>query len=372
MKSIFILQLQRFKRQPFLILTFFILTLVFVFFMGGNQMGGSDADGKVAVQAYTGAGTTQEEADYWMALLNDSDSFAFDLIEEEEARSAIIQGDTSMALEIRSDDYRMLAAVDDQNYQLVESYIQQVYTEELRMAEVEAASGQENIRESVEEERDSPVLTMQTETIDGESSGFAYDQSLQALFGMTLFFSLYTIMFSLSNVAEEKRDGTWDRLIVSPLRKWQIYLGHLAFCFLVGYLQILLIFLFFSYVLDYQITAHFGVIMIIIACFTFAIVSVGMLLIGLVRSTQQLQAVIPITATAMAMLGGAFWPVEIVTNDIIIMLSRAMPIYYGMEALKGAALLNQSLSEISGVLTLLVLFGVITMGVGINMMERRA
>ncbi|SDN72948.1 ABC transporter permease [Alkalicoccus daliensis] len=367
MKSIFILQLQRFRRKPLLVVSFFVLTLFFVFFLGGNDTGD-----KITIQSYAGDNTTQEQADYWIQLLNASESFEFVLVEEEEARNSIVQGDRNMALEIRDDDYRMLVAVDEQSYQIAANYIQQVFTEELRLAAAEAAVEEENIRAAIAEERISPVLALNMETINGESSGFVYDENLQALFGMTLFFSIYTIIFSLSNVAEEKRDGTWNRLIVSPLQKWQVYAGHVAYCFLVGYLQIILIFIFFKYMLGFQIEAHFGILMIIVACFTFTIVSVGMLLIGLVTSPQQLQAVIPITATAMAMLGGAFWPVEIVTNEVIVMLSKVMPMYYGMEALKGAALLNQSLGEITGALSILVLMGVITMGIGINLMERRA
>ncbi|TVP84928.1 MAG: ABC transporter permease, partial [Alkalicoccus sp.] len=247
MRSVFFLQLQRFRRKPFLVTSFFVLTLFFVFFLGGN-----DLSGKLLVQAYPGENTSEEEAAGWIDLLNESDAFLFELKEEEEVRNTIMRGERNMAVEIRPDDYRMLVAVDDQNYQLTESYIRQVFTEELRLSEVERVSEEENVRGQVEDELESPVLTLETETVSGrEENGIVYDQSLQALFGMTLYFSVFTMMFSLSTVAKEKRDGTWNRLLISPLSRWQAYLGHFTYCFLIGTLQIMLIFLFFDYVLDF-------------------------------------------------------------------------------------------------------------------------
>ncbi|WP_416150800.1 ABC transporter permease [Salipaludibacillus sp. HK11] len=367
MTSIFLLQLQRFRREPFLGVSFFVLTLFFVFFLAGNGSGD-----KITVQTYLSENVSETSADEWLTLLNESDTFRFELTDEEDARNSVINSEASLALQLMDDNYRMLVTVEDQDYQIVDSYVSQVFQKELRLAEVESSLESDGIRDSISQELEDPVLTVTSQTITGEGEGFVYDEKLHTLFGMTLFFSVYTMMFSLMNVAQEKRNGTWDRLIVSPLRKWEVYLGHLLYCFVIGFLQILMIFLFFEYVLNFNIGANFGVIMLIIACFAFAIVSVGMLIIGLVRTPQQLQAVIPIVATAMAMIGGAFWPIEIVSNDIILMLSKAMPLYYGVEALKAVALLDHGIFEIAGSLSVLILFGVISMGIGINLMERRA
>ncbi|WP_280772000.1 ABC transporter permease [Salipaludibacillus daqingensis] len=367
MISIFLLQWQRFRREPLLVLSFFGLTIFFVFFLAGSAN-----TNQITVQTYLEDDVSQSSADEWLTVLNQSETFRFELTEEEDARSAVMNGEASLALQLRNDNYRILVTVDDQNYQLVNGYVQQVFQEELRLAEVESSLESVEIRDTIAQELEEPVLTVTSDTIAGDDNGFLYDARLHTLFGMTLFFSVYTMMFSLTNVAEEKRLGTWDRLIVSPLRKWEVYLGHLLYCFLIGFLQILTIFLFFEYVFQFNIGANFGAILLIIACYAFAIVSVGMLLIGLVRTTQQLQAVIPIVATAMAMIGGAFWPVEIVSNEIMIILSKAMPIFYGMEALKGVAYLDQGILEISEPLAIMFLFGVFSMGIGINLMERRA
>lgn len=366
MRAIFFLQWKRLRRMPYLVLTFFLLTLLFVFFLGSNGQGG-----EMEVNAYPGENVKETEAAAWIDRLNESDSFDFELIEEEQARAAIMDGSRNLAVEIREHDYRMLVAVEDQNHQFVDSYANQVFREELRLQQAEEQTDAVNLRDGVAEEMTNPPLHLTITSVSGEESGSVYNASLQALFGMTLFFSMYTIMFSLSNVADEKRQGTWDRMIVSPFRKWEVYGGHLAYCFVLGMLQIMMIFVFFEWALGYDVNIPIGVIAVITACFTFAGVSVGMLLIGLVRTTQQLQAVIPIVVTSMAMLGGAFWPLEIVSNSFVFALSKGTPIYYGVQALHDASALGYGITGIAGHLSLLLLFGVLCMGVGINLMERR-
>ncbi|MCM3715849.1 ABC transporter permease [Alkalihalobacillus oceani] len=365
MKSVFLLQWQRFKRAPVLVLFFFGLTLLFVFFLAGFR-----SESELTVYTYGDETLTVEERDGWLEKLNESGALRFVWVEEEEARHAVATGMVSLALRLMKDDYRLLVATDEQTHYVVDSYVNQVFTEELRIRQLEA-SERADIRSEVERFLAEPVLTVSSTSLAGADGVFLDEERLHVLFGMTLFFSIYTIMFSLMNVAEEKREGTWNRLIVSPLRKWQVYTGHLLYCFIIGILQIVAVFFIFYYLLDFELGNRFGTMLIVIGCYVFAIVALGMLLIGLVRTSQQLQAVIPITSTAIAMLGGAFWPIEIVTNEVMLLLAQAMPIFYAMEGLKGASLYQYGVGEIATPLSFLLLIGVICMGIGINLMERK-
>ncbi|WP_096439979.1 ABC transporter permease [Alteribacter populi] len=367
MKSVFLLQWQRFRRAPVLVLSMMILTIAFV-----AVLGGFGSVNTLTVPTYSDTSLSEEEREFWLDRLNESDSFEFRWTEGAEAKQSVVEGSTSVAVQIMEDDYRMLVAADDQNRYLVEGYVNQIYSEELRLKEAEQYAVESSFREEVGSYMEEPAIAVVTTSVEGEEGTFQYNEQLQMLFGMTLFFSIYTIMFSLLTIVEEKRGGTWNRLIISPLHKWQIYLGHLLYCFIVGYAQIILIIVFFHYVFGFDIGDRFGTILIITACYTFAIVALGMLLMGLVNSTQQLQAVIPIVSTAIAMLGGAFWPIEVVTNEIMLALSKGVPMLYAIDALKGAAIYDRGLLELGEPLSIMLLFGVICMGVGINLMERRS
>jgi ABC-2 type transport system permease protein len=370
MKSIFLLQWQRFRRSPFLVLSMTVLSIVFALFIAGFS-----SNSEITLYAYTDPAMKEEQKGTLLAALNNNDAYQFELKEEAEVRQAVTVGEVTMAVQLMGDDYRILAAADDFNRPVVEQHVKRVYMEELRLREAERLGGGiggTDVRAEVGRSLAEPALRVTTSTPsagDGEIS-FAYDSQLQGLFGMTLFFAIYTIMFSLTRVSEEKGTGTWDRLIISPLRKWQMYVGHLVYCFMIGYAQIVLIFLLFQYVFGFDIGDRFGTIMIVTGCYVFSIVALGMLLIGLVRSTEQLYSVVPIVAVSMAMLGGAYWPIEAVSNQVILTIAKGIPITYGMEALIGAAQ-NMSILDLAEPLSIMLLIGVLCMGVGINLMERR-
>lgn len=366
MKSVFLLQWQRFRRSPVMVLSFFVMTIVFVALLAGNN----PAE-RPAILTYADESLPGSEAEDWVASLNEAQEFEFQLVEESEAREAVSAGDAALALHLMDEDYRIEVAADDMSRFVVEAFLNRKYREEVRLQQVEQQTADSNIRTEVAAAMEEPALRVTTSTIDDQEE-FQYDNQLQLLFGMTLFFSVYTIMFSLMKIVEEKRSGTWNRLILSPVRKWEIYLGHLAYSFAIGYAQIVLIFVLFKYVFNFDVGDRFGAILLIIACYTFAIVALSMLVMGLVSRPQQLQAIVPILATGMAMIGGAFWPIELVDNNMLLAISKVLPITYGLEALKGVAIYDRSWSELAEPISIMLLFGVVCMGIGINLMERRS
>ncbi|TWT05563.1 ABC transporter permease [Planococcus sp. CPCC 101016] len=365
MKSVFLLQWQRFRRAPVMMLSFLIMTIIFVALLAGNN----PAE-RPAILAYADDSLPESEAEDWVASLNKAEEFNFQLMSEKDVREAVAAGDAPLALRLMDGNYRIVLAADDMGRFVLEAFLNRKYREELRFQQVEQQIAGSDIRTEVAGLMEEPPLQVTTTTLEGTEE-FQYDNQLQLLFGMTLFFSVYTIMFSLMKIVEEKKYGTWNRLILSPVGKWEIYLGHLAYSFAIGYFQIVTIFILFKYAFHFDVGDRFGAILLIIACYTFAIVALSMLVMGLVSRPQQLQAVVPIIATGMAMIGGAFWPIELVNSNMLLAISKILPITYGLDALKGVAIYDRSWQELSEPISILLLIGVVCMGIGINLMERR-
>lgn len=365
MKSVFLLQWQRFRRAPIMVLSFLVMTIFFVALLAGNN----PAE-RPAILAYADNSLPETEAEAWVASLNKAEEFKFQLMDEKKVREAVSAGDAPLALRLMDKNYRIVLAADDTSRFVLEAFLNRKYREEMRLQQVEQQTAGSDLRQKVADLMEEPALQVVTSTLEGKEE-FQYDNQLQMLFGMTLFFSVYTIMFSLMKIVEEKKRGTWDRLILSPVAKWEIYLGHLTYSFTIGYVQITLIFVLFKYVFGFDVGNRFGAILLIIACYTFAIVALSMLVMSLVSRPQQLQAVVPIIATGMAMIGGAFWPIELVSNTMLLAIAKILPITYGLDALKGVAIYDRSWQELSEPISILLLFGVVCMGIGINFMERR-
>ncbi|TFB22928.1 ABC transporter permease [Filobacillus milosensis] len=367
MKALFLLQWQRLKREPLLIGSMMVMTIVFVLAMGGFRVSSA-----VSVPTYFDASVQNQKA--WLERLNEAtEGFEFFATEENRSKEDIALGKYPYALQVMEDDFRIFMLAEDENLQVLKQVVAQTYLKEKRVSTAAAQVDEpEQFRKQVKEYLSEPPIIVSKVTPGPLEGAPSYNQKLQTLYGMSLFFAMYTIIFSLSKIAEEKRTGTLNRIILSPIRKWQVYIGHMSYSYVIGFTQIVLIVLMFKYIFGYNVGEQMGAVILTIASFVFAVVAIGMLILGLIKSTDQLNAVVPIVTVSMAMLGGAFWPIEIVSNDIILAISNVVPMTYAMEALKAVSMFGQGLADIYEPLAILVLIGVLCMGVGVNLIERKA
>lgn len=357
MLTVFNLQWLRLWREPLLVIIFLAMGIGFVFFIVGT--GNYET---ITIQTYSEE-LTDAEMEEWLERLNEIDVYQFEKSDRDAIEEGIRRNQIGFALELNSDGYRYLVGQESQVLMAVNQQVQKVYRTHLRINEVN-----ELYPENPVIERD--YIEIESRSLAGVIST-SEEANANTLVGMTLYFSVFTIMFSIMNIAVEKRTGTWDRLIATPLRKSQIYVGQLLYILVMGVAQIGISFLIFSQLFNYTFGDQYLSILLSIIVYVFAIVALGLLIVAIVKSPQQLNAVIPIVATGSAMLGGAFWPLEIVSNNILLVLGKMTPIYHGMEALKGAILYNRGVVEILQPISILLFMGVLFMGIGLNLMERK-
>jgi len=357
MFTVFNLQWLRLKREPIMILSFLVMTLLFVYFMAGTG-------GKQVLTIPTFSDDLSEaQMEEWLDKLNETDAFIFEIQDRKTIEKKIQMSQITFALKLDKDNYQYLVGQDSQYIMTVNQHVEKVYRAHLMVDEV---NKQFPDKEVIKKD----FIRKESRSLVGVVSN-SEESSANVITGMTLYFSIFTVLFGLMNIAEEKRSGTWDRMISTPLKKSQIYIGQLLHYFSIGILQIGVCFIIYYQLFNYNFGTQYLSIIVSIAAFVFAVVSLGMLIVSIVRTPQQLQAVIPIVATGMAMLGGAFWPLEIVRNHILLGLARITPIYFGMDALKGAILYNRGIVQILQPLSILLLMGVLFMGIGLNLMERK-
>lgn len=354
MMNVFILQWKRLFKQPILMLMFIGLTVLFVYFMGAVESNDS-----LQVQVYSEE-LSEQELDTWIDRLNSDESIEFQRNDAETVEEDIRMNELGFALEIEDGSYSYLAGREDEQLPVVDQHVQRIFREYYRLEEVREAFPDSDI--AVQD-----FLSVNTSAA-GESAMIPY--GITVLIGMTFYFAVYTIMFLQMNLLEEKRKGTWNRLIFSPVSKTQLYLGNLFHYFLVGLAQIILSFVVLTRMLGFDLGTNYLSMAAVTIAFTFSIVSLGILLIGLVPSPQSLGAVIPIVATGMAMIGGAFWPIEIVNNRILLILAELMPLRHGLSGMLDAILQDQTVIELIQPIGAMLLMGVLFMGIGINLMER--
>ncbi|WP_027108358.1 ABC transporter permease [Lacticigenium naphthae] len=356
MWNVFLLQWKRLLKKPFLVFLFIGLTILFVYFMGGVQVNST-----LTVPVYSES-LTEGELDDWLGRLNEGETLIFEKTSAETAQEDIRMNEISFAMMIEEDNYQFLVGRDSQQIAAVDQHAEQIFREYNRLDAIQDEFPGTDIE--VQE-----ILSVQVEN-EGTGGGGLESYKLALLVGMTLYFSAYSVLFLQLNLIEEKRKGTWNRLIYSPVTKIQLYLGYLLHYFLVGSIQIIVSVFILTKLLQVDLGTNYYSLGIVIVSFIFATVSLGILLAALIPSPQSLQIVIPIVATSMAMLGGAFWTLEIVSNRFLLFIAELIPIKHGMDGMITAITQPEPLREILQPAGILVLMGILFMAIGINLMER--
>lgn len=369
MMGILFAKAKMFIRTPWMFVIFTGMSLAFAIILGG-----SSDESEMQVPAYA-----EDEAILDSLIgdeLKESDAFKFNWMSEKEMTEQVANGKVEMGVKLLEDDFQLVMGVESMNANLLKQTIQQAYEKKIQQEQIVAAANpasakeKENVRNELQIAVDSPAFTMNIGSFRGKDTT-VYDNTFQTLFGFTLFFVIYTVAYNVLPILTEKTDGIWDRVILSPVKKWEMYVSNFIYSFLTGYLQVLLVFLIFRFWIGVDFHGRFGETLLLLVPYVFAIVSLSIFLTAIVKNVPQFNAILPILAVSMAMIGGAYWPIEIVESKVLIALSKINPLTYGMEVLNGVAVYGYPLEDLLYPISILLLMGVVMMGMGIHLMEKR-
>lgn len=364
MMSILAAKIRLFIRKPWMFVITSIICIFIAFIIGtANQ-------DKIKVPVYSSL--SKHETNELLHSLQHSDLFAFQLMNQEKVRTLVSEGKVEAGVKLKKDDFDLIVSSQTANTSLIRQYVQKVYREKKQTEKIAEHSNAplEEVAKVVNNATANPVFTLEKKSFRGKKA-IIIDSQLQPIFGFSLFFVIYTIAFNVFQILKEKREGIWDRMILSPLKKWEMYIGNLIYSFVVGYIQVALIFTVFHFGMDIDFHGRFAEMLLLLVPYVFAIVALSIFIVGIVKNEQQFNAIIPLISVSMAMIGGAYWPLEIVSSKVLLTLSKFVPVTYGMEMLKGAAIYGNSLNDLLYPISILFFMGVVLMGIGINLVERR-
>lgn len=360
-------QLKKDIRSPWLVI---LLTLGSILFTYIFTYVNNNEQTQTTIPIFSSEVNSSEVEEKWEPLLNANQDYVFVITDESEAHADVEEGNSEAAIRLSESDYQIIAASNTQAVQLVEDYVHTVFTQE---AQLEAASGSEDIeatRKQIGGYLEDAPLQMQTESIeDGEVP--EYNMQLQLLFGFTLFLAMFTIGFKVNGVTSDKISGVWDRMILSPVSKTAMYAGHLFYSFFIGFIQICIVLVIFNYVMDYNLGHNFGMLLTVSAVFTLSMVSLAMLFTGFIKTPEQFNMIFPSIIPIVPVISGVYMPPGLISNPVLLFIADLFPLVHAMEALMDIALFDAGWNDVTLPLVLMLLIGVICMGVGVNLVERR-
>lgn len=199
-----------------------------------------------------------------------------------------------------------------------------------------------------------------------------YSAIKHSIIGFSLFFSMFTIIFGISDILVEKEQNTWQRQLVSPISKISILSGNLIATFALGFVQVSSMFLVSKYLFKVDWAGNMLHLVMIIAAFVFCVSAIGMMLSNFVNTIGQLSAISPVLITGTAMLGGCFWPLEIVTSKVLLFLSLLTPQRWAIEAIKKVVVHGYPLNDVLFNISILLGMGIVYLLIGTYVLEKKS
>lgn len=196
---------------------------------------------------------------------------------------------------------------------------------------------------------------MDTSYIYGSDDTTFFDVLSPILVGFFVFFFVFLI--SGIGLLRERMTGTLERLLSTPIKRWEIVLGYLIGYGLFAIIQTIIVVVYAVNVLDMVLVGSIWHVLVVNGLIALVALSLGILLSSFAASEFQMIQFIPLVIVPQVFFTGII-PIAGMP-EILQGLSKVMPISYGANALKSIMYKGTGFSEILSDLLILLGFAIV-------------
>lgn len=202
--------------------------------------------------------------------------------------------------------------------------------------------------------------------VHGSAEMGQFDYFGPVLLGFFVFFFVFLIA-GVSFIRERTR-GTLERLLASPLRKWEIAAGYVMGFGIFTLFQATLIAAYSIYVLGMWMEGSFWHVLLIILLLSFTALTFGILLSSFANNELQMIQFIPIVIVPQIFFSGLF-NLETI-SDWLNWIGPITPLYYAADALRDVMVRGYGLAEIYTDILVLLGFAILFMAMNIAVLRK--
>lgn len=210
-----------------------------------------------------------------------------------------------------------------------------------------------------------PMKEAEVSYLHGSSDMGQFDYFGPVLLGFFVFFFVFLI--AGVSFLRERTSGTLERLLSSPLRKWEIVIGYAAGFGIFTMFQAAIIAWYAIYILDMRMEGAFGFVLLIILLLSLSALTLGTLLSAFANNELQMIQFIPLVVVPQIFFSGLF-NLETI-SDWLSWIGVVTPLYYAANALRDVMVRGQGLELIYP--DLLVLAGFSLLFITLNILTLR-
>lgn len=204
---------------------------------------------------------------------------------------------------------------------------------------------------------DSSANMLEVNYLHGSSKMSQFDSFGPVLLGFFIFFFVFLI--AGVSFLRERTTGTLERLLCSPLRKWEIVVGYVIGFGIFTMIQATIIASYAIYVLGMMMEGAFIYVLVITLLLSLTALTLGVLLSAFANNELQMIQFIPLVIVPQIFFSGLFNLESI--SDYVSWIGPLTPLYYGAEALRNVMIRGYGWGEISFDLLMLAGFSLLFM-----------
>lgn len=208
-----------------------------------------------------------------------------------------------------------------------------------------------------------PQIAVETRGVrQGESLPSPFEQTVP---GFTLMFSVFLAAAVSSQITIEKAMlGTWERTLMSPVRRPVVALGAVLAALTVGVIQTVLLFAIGRIVFGMELGGAYLGLGATILLFQLMPAGLGLLLAGWTDNLVLQNNLVNLSVMLMAFLGGAVVPLFLLPHWMQF-FSRFTPHYWAMQSLQDLMFRGRGMRAVAPNLGLLAVFGLFPLMLGL-------
>ena len=205
------------------------------------------------------------------------------------------------------------------------------------------------------EKNDVSIMKPEVNYLHGSKDFTMFDGLGPVLIGFFTFF----FVFILSGVSfvRERLSGTLERLLSTPVRRWEIVVGYIIGFGIFAFIQSIIIVNFSVYILDLYVAGSIWLTLLITCMLSLTALTLGTFLSAYANNEFQMIQFIPLVIVPQIFFSGLF-PIESM-NKWLQILGKLFPLTYGADAMRQVMIRNQGFTEIALDLTVLLLFSLL-------------
>lgn len=180
-----------------------------------------------------------------------------------------------------------------------------------------------------------------------------------------------TMVVTALSVAREREHGTFDQLLVTPLRPWEILIGKAAPAFVIGVLEASVVIAVGRYWFDVPLIGALSTLYVGIVLFVLAAIGIGLMISSLAVTLQQAVLGAFIFLVPAIILSGFATPIANMPT-VVQWLTYVDPLRYFLIVLRGVFLEGASLGVLTHQLWPMALIAVLTLSAAAALFRGRS